>query len=109
MLLPLALATGPRCNVVLSGDHKQLGPVVRSPFCREHGLARSLLERLMALPVYALGGAPGGSSDGGGGARACCVTKLLNNYRSHGAPHERPTISAGSRARPPPGPTLIPP
>ena len=137
MMLPLALATpgtpsargapsalghALSCNVVLSGDHKQLGPVVRAPFCREHGLATSLLERLMTLPLYAPLSSPrhspGPGPSGGDAAelppapvaaRARCMTKLLNNYRSHGAPHERPPISAGSRAWSPPAPTLIPP
>jgi len=113
MMLPLALATPEAvapgalpaagghklgCNVVLSGDHKQLGPVVRAPFCRDHGLATSLLERLMTLPLYAPLSSPRhspGPGPAGGdaaelppapvGARARCMTKLLNNYRSHGA------------------------
>ena len=104
MMLPLALATrgaaasgaasASGCNVVLSGDHMQLGPVVRAPFCREKGLARSLLERLMALPVYApLSSSkpePGGfdgfeDPPASAATRGRCVTKLLSNYRSHGA------------------------
>ena len=94
IMLPLSLATS-GCCVVLSGDHMQLGPVVRSPYCRERGLATSLLERLMKLPAYALDAQPvwwhnllGDSSTAPlqpGGGRARCVTKLLNNYRSHGA------------------------
>ena len=104
MMLPLALATretaplvaasASGCNVVLSGDHMQLGPAVRSPFCREKGLARSLLERLMALPVYAPLSStkpePGGfdgfeEPPASAATRGRCVTKLLSNYRSHGA------------------------
>ena len=51
--LKRAEATCGRCtSVVLCGDHMQLGPMVRSPFCRSHGLGASLLERLMALPLY---------------------------------------------------------
>ena len=106
MMLPLALATrgaaassgaaaAPGCNVVLSGDHMQLGPVVRAPFCREKGLARSLLERLMALPVYSPLSSSSKPESGGfdgfeeppasAATRGRCVTKLLSNYRSHGA------------------------
>ena len=105
MMLPLALATrgaaaasgaasASGCNVVLSGDHMQLGPVVRAPFCREKGLARSLLERLMALPVYAPLSSSSKPESGGfdgfeeppasAATRGRCVTKLLSNYRSHG-------------------------
>ena len=36
-MLPLSFA-GAASGVVLCGDHKQLGPVVRSPFAREHKL-----------------------------------------------------------------------
>jgi helicase MOV-10 len=39
-------------NVVLSGDMKQLGPIVRSPVARELGLAMSYLDRLMGNEVY---------------------------------------------------------
>jgi helicase MOV-10 len=34
-------------NVILSGDPKQLGPVIRSGVARELGLGKSYLERLM--------------------------------------------------------------
>ena len=69
--LKRAEATCGRCtNVVLCGDHMQLGPMVRSPFCRSHGLGASLLERLMALPLYSQAS-----------SRVC--TRLVRNYRSH--------------------------
>lgn len=41
-----------KTRVVLSGDPKQLGPVIRSAVAREFGLGKSLLERLMERPVY---------------------------------------------------------
>lgn len=34
-------------NVILSGDPKQLGPIIRSPVSRELGLEKSYLERIM--------------------------------------------------------------
>ena len=46
---PLALD---HTRIILSGDPKQLGPVVRSSTAREFGLERSYLERLMDLPIY---------------------------------------------------------
>ncbi|XP_069617839.1 helicase MOV-10 [Ranitomeya imitator] len=62
-------------QLVLAGDPKQLGPILRSPFAIDHGLAMSLLERLMTQnPLY---GKSSGSYD------AKFVTKLLQNYRSH--------------------------
>jgi helicase MOV-10 len=41
-----------RTNVILSGDMKQLGPIVRSPVARELGLSTSYLDRLTSNPVY---------------------------------------------------------
>ena len=41
-----------KTNVVLSGDPKQLGPVIRSVITRELGLEKSYLERLMDRDVY---------------------------------------------------------
>ena len=40
-------------RVVLSGDPKQLGPVIRSSVARQLGLGKSYLERLMEQPLYA--------------------------------------------------------
>jgi helicase MOV-10 len=39
-------------NVVLSGDPRQLGPIIRSTFAQKLGLETSLLERLMDRPIY---------------------------------------------------------
>ena len=39
-------------NIVLSGDPKQLGPIIRSTVARVLGLERSYLERLMEREVY---------------------------------------------------------
>ncbi|XP_053355474.1 putative helicase mov-10-B.1 [Clarias gariepinus] len=67
-------------QLVLSGDPKQLGPVLRSPLAQQHGLGVSLLERLMTdSPVYEK------KQDGLQGYDSCFVTKLLRNYRSHPA------------------------
>lgn len=41
-----------RTNVILSGDPKQLGPVIRSGIARVLGLEKSYLERLMDRDVY---------------------------------------------------------
>lgn len=43
---------GSRTNVVLAGDPRQLGPIVRSAVARTFGLEKSLLERLMERDVY---------------------------------------------------------
>jgi len=45
-----------KTNVVLSGDPKQLGPIIRSGVARELGLEMSYLERLMGREVYSVEG-----------------------------------------------------
>ena len=42
----------PKTNVILSGDSKQLGPIVRSPIARDLGLSQSYLDRLMSNQIY---------------------------------------------------------
>ncbi|EAU82902.2 RNA helicase [Coprinopsis cinerea okayama7 len=60
-------------NIVLSGDPKQLGPIIRSPIARTLGLETSYLERLMNLETYDEHGLEYGSP----------VVKLIKNFRSH--------------------------
>ncbi|KAK0477928.1 P-loop containing nucleoside triphosphate hydrolase protein [Armillaria novae-zelandiae] len=71
-----------RTSVVLSGDPKQLGPVIRSSIARELGLDTSYIERLMQRDIYDEVGGHGQS-----------VVKLTQNFRSHSAilkfPNER--------------------
>ncbi|KAF8156820.1 RNA helicase [Crassisporium funariophilum] len=71
-----------KTNVVLSGDPKQLGPIIRSGVARELGLEKSYLERLMEREVYDHRTGHGLS-----------VVKLVKNFRSHNAilrfPNER--------------------
>ncbi|KAI1789433.1 P-loop containing nucleoside triphosphate hydrolase protein [Ganoderma leucocontextum] len=61
-------------RIILSGDPKQLGPVIRSSMAREFGMEKSYLERLMDRPLY--------SSEHG---RGRSFVKLVKNYRSHEA------------------------
>jgi len=63
-----------KCKIVLAGDPKQLGPVLRSPWAIKHGLGISLLERLMNSGMY---------SQGEEGYDHRCITKLVRNFRSH--------------------------
>ncbi|KAK0229484.1 RNA helicase [Armillaria nabsnona] len=71
-----------RTTVVLSGDPKQLGPVIRSSIARELGLDTSYIERLMQREIYDEVGGHGQS-----------VVTLTQNFRSHSAilkfPNER--------------------
>ncbi|KAG0707889.1 RNA helicase [Suillus ampliporus] len=69
-------------NIVLAGDPKQLGPIIRSNIARELGLEQSYLERLMSMEAY--------EAQRGYGLS---VVKLVKNFRSHPAilkfPNER--------------------
>lgn len=63
-------------TIVLSGDPKQLGPVIRSEYAATMGLRISMLERLMNLPLY--------QKDPKTDAyNTRVIIKLLQNYRSH--------------------------
>lgn len=77
-LVPLAgLLDAQSGQVVLAGDPKQLGPILRSPFALKYGMGVSLLERMMNdFPLYQ-------KDEGEFDNRF--VTKLLRNYRSHPA------------------------
>ncbi|XP_043072284.1 putative helicase mov-10-B.2 isoform X2 [Drosophila grimshawi] len=63
------------CHVILSGDHKQLGPVIKSNRAAQLGLSHSLLERLLQSDVYAV--------DASGNYDHTLQTRLRRNYRSH--------------------------
>ncbi|XP_039972013.1 putative helicase mov-10-B.2 [Xiphias gladius] len=66
-------------QLVLAGDPKQLGPIIRSPLALQYGLGLSLLERLMRHSALYQKSADSGHFD------TRFVTKLLRNYRSHAA------------------------
>ncbi|XP_072026794.1 putative helicase MOV-10 [Amphiura filiformis] len=69
-------------QIVLAGDPKQLGPVLRSPLAKEHGLELSLLERLMTQnPLYTRKE----SDESKEIYDSRILTKLIRNYRSHPA------------------------
>uniref|UniRef100_A0A8C4I789 RNA helicase n=1 Tax=Dicentrarchus labrax TaxID=13489 RepID=A0A8C4I789_DICLA len=79
-VIPIAgLLSAGEGQLVLAGDPKQLGPILRSPLALDHGLGLSLLERLMMKnPLYQ-------KSTDSGHFDTRFVTKLLRNYRSHAA------------------------
>jgi len=66
-------------QMILSGDPKQLGPVIMSRFAKNSGLGISFLERLTTLPLYARDEKHEGKYN-----PYFCI-KLLKNYRSHTA------------------------
>ncbi|GAA6223939.1 RNA helicase Mov10l1 isoform X1 [Lates japonicus] len=75
-LIPVSLVSERDGQIVLAGDPCQLGPVVKSKLAAAFGLGLSLLERLMANPLY---------SRQDWGYNPKLVTKLVYNYRSHEA------------------------
>ncbi|XP_071388136.1 putative helicase mov-10-B.1 [Centroberyx affinis] len=80
-LVPVAgLLQAESGQLVLAGDPKQLGPILRSPLALKYGMGVSLLERLMNpandFSLYQ-------KDEGTFNNRF--VTKLLRNYRSHPA------------------------
>ncbi|KZS97367.1 P-loop containing nucleoside triphosphate hydrolase protein [Sistotremastrum niveocremeum HHB9708] len=82
IMIPIKTMADNDTNVVLSGDPKQLGPIVRSSVAIKFGLGQSYLARLMELPLY-------NEKD----YRGVSIVKLLKNWRSHPAilrfPNER--------------------
>nr|XP_046250224.1 RNA helicase Mov10l1 isoform X2 [Scatophagus argus] len=75
-LIPISLLSVRDGQIVLAGDPCQLGPLVKSKLAATFGLGVSLLERLMANPLY---------SRHDWGYNPMLVTKLIYNYRSHEA------------------------
>lgn len=84
-MIAIKTLAGPNTNIVLSGDPRQLGPVIRSPIAISMGLGISLLERLMNLEMYR----PPTTATTQGRR----VVKLSKNWRNHAAilryPNER--------------------
>lgn len=70
-LVPISRILRPNGRLVLSGDPKQLAPIGHSSFAGQSGLAKSLLSRLMEMPVYDLTNPNS------------LITKLKLNYRNH--------------------------
>ena len=81
-LIPVAGLLHPEnCNLVLAGDPKQLGPILRSRAAIQYGLQTSFLERLMTTcDIYKQQPAKGSDRLQ---YNSEVVTKLVENYRSH--------------------------
>ncbi|XP_040269756.1 RNA helicase Mov10l1 [Bufo bufo] len=81
-LIPLGLVSEVTGQIILAGDPMQLGPVIKSRMALAYGLSISLLERLMALPIYLRDEETYGAC---GNYNPLLITKLMKNYRSHAA------------------------
>ncbi|XP_064538077.1 putative helicase MOV-10 [Drosophila montana] len=63
------------CHVILSGDHKQLGAVIKCDRAKSLGLGQSLMERLLLNKLYEV--------DTSGNYDRTLQSRLRQNYRSH--------------------------
>ncbi|CAE6384609.1 unnamed protein product [Rhizoctonia solani] len=72
VMISVKTLAGSATNIVLSGDPRQLGPVIRSPVALQLGLGLSYLERLMNTEMY-----------NPSAMRGRTVVKLSKNWRNH--------------------------
>ncbi|XP_062712336.1 uncharacterized protein LOC109403351 isoform X2 [Aedes albopictus] len=63
-------------SIVLAGDPKQLGPVIRNDYLKETNQSVSLLERIMTLNLYEMNHNTKGYNNR-------YITQLRDNFRSH--------------------------
>ncbi|XP_050841860.1 RNA helicase Mov10l1 [Serinus canaria] len=81
-LIPIGLISEADGQIILVGDPKQLGPVIKSKLAQSFGLSMSLLERLSSRELYLRDEDAFGAC---GAYNPLLITKLTKNYRSHSA------------------------
>uniref|UniRef100_A0A8B9GB15 RNA helicase n=1 Tax=Amazona collaria TaxID=241587 RepID=A0A8B9GB15_9PSIT len=81
-LIPIGLISEANGQIVLVGDPKQLGPVIKSRIALTFGLNMSFLERLTSREIYLRGKDAFAAC---GAYNPLLITKLTKNYRSHPA------------------------
>lgn len=74
-LMGIAGVKSINCHVILSGDHKQLGPVIKNKRAASLGLDKSLMERLLLNKLFKV--------DDDGSYDTRLQIRLRRNYRSH--------------------------
>ncbi|KNC24203.1 hypothetical protein FF38_02178 [Lucilia cuprina] len=77
-LIAITTVLTPKSCLIISGDHKQLGPILQSKRAKELGLDVSLMDRLLDRDCYRV------DVDTGDYDRTI-QTRLIRNYRSHPA------------------------
>ncbi|XP_055627258.1 putative helicase MOV-10 isoform X2 [Toxorhynchites rutilus septentrionalis] len=81
-------------SVILSGDPKQLGPIIHCAYLKQTVHRKSMLERLMGLDIYR-------RDPSTGQYNANVITNLIDSYRSHGSLiHHSNDCFYGSELRP---------
>ncbi|XP_064297780.1 RNA helicase Mov10l1 [Phalacrocorax carbo] len=81
-LIPIGLISEANGQIVLVGDPKQLGPVIKSKIALTFGLNVSFLERLTSRELYLR---DEDAFSACGAYNPLLITKLVKNYRSHSA------------------------
>ncbi|XP_033918819.1 RNA helicase Mov10l1 [Melopsittacus undulatus] len=81
-LIPIGLISEANGQIVLAGDPKQLGPVIKSKIALMFGLNVSFLERLTSREIYLRDEDAFAAC---GAYNPLLITKLTKNYRSHPA------------------------
>ncbi|NWH74970.1 M10L1 helicase, partial [Piaya cayana] len=81
-LIPIGLISEVKGQIILVGDPKQLGPVIKSKIAVAFGLNVSLLERLKSREMYLR---DEDAFSACGAYNPLLITKLVKNYRSHSA------------------------
>ncbi|NXD68606.1 M10L1 helicase, partial [Eolophus roseicapillus] len=81
-LIPIGLISEANGQIVLVGDPKQLGPVIKSKIALTFGLNMSFLERLTSREMYLRDKDAFAAC---GAYNPLLITKLTKNYRSHPA------------------------
>ncbi|NXY41678.1 M10L1 helicase, partial [Ceuthmochares aereus] len=81
-LIPIGLISEANGQIILVGDPKQLGPVIKSKTAVSFGLNVSLLERLTSREMYLR---DEDAFSACGAYNPLLITKLVKNYRSHSA------------------------
>ncbi|XP_062129273.1 putative helicase mov-10-B.1 [Drosophila sulfurigaster albostrigata] len=74
-LMAISYKINEACQFILSGDNKQLGPVIKSHRAASLGFDRSLMDRLLDNQLYKV--------DSSGKYDETLQTRLRRNYRSH--------------------------
>ncbi|CAD7012028.1 unnamed protein product [Ceratitis capitata] len=74
-LVGLMSTLSAKANLIISGDHRQLGPILNSKRAAAMGLEVSLMERLLKRDCYRV--------DVDGNYNRQIQTRLCRNYRSH--------------------------
>jgi helicase MOV-10 len=82
LVLSTKQTTSDKPVIVLAGDPKQLGPIIRNDVAKTFGLEKSLLERLSQMQPYARNEEADYFGDH---YDTRMITKLVCNYRSHPA------------------------